>query len=105
MLAIFRTSLAYSASVHIDLGYLIAHIILMCNDHSRTIVLPILHMVPSLGNVLSRSRHLTVALKCKNLSGILRCRLWMQTNALSRRKMQVALLAEPKTPLKSSLFI
>ena len=32
---------------------------------------------------------------------ILRCRLWMQTNALSR---QVALLAEPKTPLESSVF-
>ena len=29
----------------------------------------------------------------------------MQTNALSRHKMQVALLAEPKTPLESSVFI
>ena len=46
-------------------------------------------------------------LKCKTLGGILRCRLWMQTNALSRCKMQVhvALLAEPKTPLESSVFI
>ena len=46
----------------------------------------------------TRSR---AALKCKTLGGILRCRLWMQTNALSR---QVVLLAEPKTPLESSVF-
>ena len=46
-----------------------------------------------------------IALKCKTLGGILRCRLWMQTNALSRHKMQVALLVEPKTPLESSVFM
>ena len=28
----------------------------------------------------------------------------MQTNALSRHKMPVALMAEPKTPLESSVF-
>ena len=33
----------------------------------------------------------TELIKCKTLGGILRCRLWMQTNAL---------LAEPKTPLE-----
>ena len=37
------------------------------------------------------------ALKCKSLGGILRCRL---TNALSR---QLALLAEPKNPLGSTM--
>ena len=37
------------------------------------------------------------ALKCKTLGGILRCRL---TNALSR---QLALLAEPKNPLDSTM--
>ena len=39
----------------------------------------------------------TRALKCKTLGGILRCRL---TNALSR---QLALLAEPKNPLDSTM--
>ena len=52
-----------------------------------------------------RNVGIQIALKCKTLGGILRCRLWMQTNALSRHKMQVALLAEPKTPLESSVFI
>ena len=44
-------------------------------------------------------------LKRKTLGEILRCRLWMQTNALSRGKIQVASLAEPKTPLESSVFV
>ena len=46
-------------------------------------------------NVCNTSR--TRALKCKTLGGILRRRL---TNALSR---QLALLAEPKNPLDSTM--
>ena len=36
----------------------------------------------------------------ETLGGILRCRLWMQTNALSR---QVALLAEPRSRACSTM--
>ena len=46
---------------------------------------------------LSLSHISMKALKCKTLGGILRCRL---TNALSR---QLALLAEPKNPLDSTM--
>ena len=60
--------------------------------------LSITHARISLPHACNHERSIyTEGIKCKTLGGILKCRL---TNALSR---QLALLAEPKNPLDSTM--